>query len=240
MTLGEDRGLAPQVLVIEDEQPVRRFLRAGLEGEGFRMLEAATAADGLRLAAHHGPDVVLLDLGLPDQDGLEVLQRLREWSQVPVIVLSARGAEAQKVAALDAGADDYLVKPFSVPELLARVRVSLRHAARVQSEADVSVFELGPLRVDLLRRRVTVDASEVHLTRIEYRMLMTLVRNAGKVVTHRQLLQAVWGPGNEEQTQYLRVHMTHLRRKLERDPLRPRFITTEPGVGYRLRDEYTP
>jgi len=240
MSVAETGALAPQVLVIEDEQPVRRFLRLCLEGEGFRMLEAATAEDGLLAAAQRAPDLVLLDLGLPDRDGLEVLQRLREWSQMPIIVLSARGAEAQKVAALDAGADDYLVKPFGVSELLARIRVSLRHTARVQSGADASVFEVGPLRVDLGRRRVTVDASEVHLTRIEYRMLMTLVRNAGKVVTHRQLLQAVWGPGHEDQTHYLRVHMTHLRRKLESDPLRPRFITTEPGVGYRLRDEYTP
>lgn len=237
MTGAEAKPLTPVVLVIDDEQPVRRFLRVSLEGEGFRMLEAATAEEGLLAAARHGPDLVLLDLGLPDRDGLDVLQRLREWSQIPVIVLSARGAETQKVAALDLGADDYLVKPFGVPELLARIRVSLRHAARVRSGAEASVFEVGPLRVDLARRRVTVDGGEVHLTRIEYRMLTTLIRNAGKVVTHGHLLQAVWGPGSEEQTQYLRVHMTHLRRKLERDPLRPRFITTEPGVGYRLRDE---
>ena len=226
---------APLVLVVEDEKPVRRFLRACLDGEGLRMLEAETATEGLTLAAQHSPDLVLLDLGLPDIDGLEVVRRLREWSQVPIVIISARGAETQKVEALDAGADDYLVKPFGVPELLARMRVSLRHAARLRSGQEPAVFESGPLRLDLGARRVFVDGDEVHLTRIEYKLLVELVRNAGKVVTHRHLLRAVWGPGSERQTHYLRVHMTHLRRKIEPDPMRPRLLGTEVGVGYRLR-----
>jgi two-component system KDP operon response regulator KdpE len=233
----EPGSVPPLVLLVEDERPVRRFLRASLESEGFRLLEAATGEEGLRMAAEHGPDLVLLDLGLPDLDGLEVVRRLREWSPVPILVISARGREAQKVEALDLGADDYLVKPFGLAELLARLRVSLRHAARLRTDAIHSVFELGPLRVDLAERRVVVNRCEVHLTRTEYRLLTTLVQHAGKVVTHKQLLDAVWGPGHADRSHYLRVHMTHLRRKIEPDPVRPRFITTESGVGYRLLDE---
>src|SRR5262245_49827997 len=201
------------------------------------MIEAETGDEGVRLAAQHAPDLVLLDLGLPDLEGLEVVRRLREWSQVPIVILSARGAENQKVEALDAGADDYLVKPFGVPELLARMRVSLRHATRLRSGKEPAVFEMGALRVDLGSRQVFVDGREVHLTRIEYNLLTELVRNAGKVVTHRHLLRAVWGPGSESQTHYLRVHMTHLRRKLEPDPMRPRLLATEVGVGYRLQGD---
>jgi two-component system KDP operon response regulator KdpE len=185
-------------------------------------------------AATRQPDLVILDLGLPDLDGLEVIRRLREWTAVPIIVLSARGAESDKVAALDAGADDYVAKPFAVGELLARARVALRHAARGGREGTESTFTLEGLRVDLLRRRVFVDDAEVRLTPIEYRLLTLLARHAGKVLTHRQLLQEVWGPAQVEQTHYLRVYMANLRRKLEADPARPRFLRTEPGVGYRL------
>jgi two-component system, OmpR family, KDP operon response regulator KdpE len=228
---------APLVLLVEDELPVRRFLRASLRHEKLRLLEAATADEGLRMTAEHGPDIVLLDLGLPDLDGLEVVRRIRTWSQVPILVISARGREEQKVQALDAGADDYLVKPFGMGELLARVRVALRHAASLHDGSAPSVFTAGSLRVDLGQRRVLAGGTEVHLTRIEYKLLTTLVQHAGKVVTHKMLLDTVWGPGNEARTHYLRVHMTHLRRKVEVDPVRPRLIATEPGVGYRLLEE---
>jgi two-component system, OmpR family, KDP operon response regulator KdpE len=225
----------PLVLVIEDEFQMRRFLRTSLGAEGFRVVEAAGGEEGLRAAAQHVPDLVLLDLGLPDLDGTEVTRRLREWSEVPVVVISARGRENDKVAALDAGADDYLTKPFGFPELLARLRVALRHASRVAAERAGEEFACGPLRVDLAARRVFVDGAEIRLTAIEYRLLTTLVRHAGRVVTHRQLLREVWGPGNAGQTPYLRVYMAHLRRKLEPRPLRARIFQTEAGVGYRLR-----
>jgi two-component system KDP operon response regulator KdpE len=228
---------APVVLVIEDEAPIRRFLRASLLTQGYRLIEAATGADGLREAAARQPDVVLLDLGLPDLDGLEVIGRLREWSTVPIIVLSARGQERDKVAALDAGADDYLSKPFGVGELLARLRVAHRHAARFSRDSTDGVFRAGDLAVDLGNRSVRVKEREVRLSPIEYRLLTTLVRHAGRVMTHRQLLQEVWGPGHAEQTEYLRVYMKHLRHKLEADPARPRVLLTEPGVGYRLLAE---
>jgi two-component system, OmpR family, KDP operon response regulator KdpE len=226
----------PVVLVIEDEPPIRRFLRPTLASQGYRLVEAETGEDGLLQAATRQPDLVILDLGLPDLDGLQVIRRLREWTAVPIIVLSARGAESDKVAALDAGADDYVAKPFAVGELLARARVALRHAALAREPGE-STFELGGLRVDLGRRRVWVGEAEVRLTPIEYRLLAILVRHAGKVLTHRQLLQEVWGPGQVEQTHYLRVYMANLRRKLEADPARPRFLRTEPGVGYRLLAE---
>jgi two-component system KDP operon response regulator KdpE len=183
------------------------------------------------------PDVVILDLGLPDMDGLEFLRKVREWSAVPVIVLSARGQEADKVAALDAGADDYLSKPFGVGELMARLRVALRHRARVAEGVLESAFTVGELHVDLAARRVSIGGREVHLTPIEYRLLTTLVRHAGKVVTQKQLLNEVWGPQATEQAHYLRVYMAHLRRKLEADAARPRYLLTEPGVGYRLAAE---
>ena len=228
---------SPLVLVIEDEPQIRRFLRATLGAHSYRLVEAATAQEGLMHAATRQPDIVILDLGLPDLDGLELTQQLREWSTVPIIVLSARGQESDKVAALDAGADDYLTKPFGVGELLARMRVALRHAARTAQEPGEAVFTVGDLRVDLARRQVFVSDQEVHLTPIEYKLLTTLVRYAGKVVTHHQLLREVWGPGASGETHYLRVYMGQLRHKLEANPARPRYLVTESGVGYRLRTD---
>ena len=222
------------LLLIEDEAPIRRFLRATLASHGYQLLEATTAREGLQLAAARRPDLVLLDLGLPDMDGLEVTTRLREWTETPIVVLSARGQERDKVAALDAGADDYLTKPFGVDELLARIRVALRHAARGQDAAQAAVIEAGDVRIDLAERRVSVAGQEVHLTPIQYDLLAALARHAGKVVTHTQLLKEVWGPHYERETHYLRVYMGQLRQKLEADPARPRYLLTEPGVGYRL------
>ena len=227
----------PTVLVIEDEAQIRRFLRATLMAHGYQLLEATTAQEGLVQAATRQPEIVILDLGLPDLDGLEVTRRLREWTTVPIIVLSARGQESDKVTALDAGADDYLTKPFSVGELLARLRVALRHAARTSQEPGEPTFALGDLRVDLARRQVYIAEQQVHLTPIEYKLLTTLVRYAGRVVTHRQLLQEVWGPGHTEASHYLRVYMGQLRHKLEADPARPHYLMTEPGVGYRLKTD---
>ncbi len=225
------------ILLIEDEPQMRRFLRITLQAQGYRLVEAETGRDGVVQATTRNPDVVLLDLGLPDMDGLDVTRQLREWTQTPIIVISAREQERDKVNALDAGADDYLTKPFSAGELMARIRVSLRHAAARRSDRDEPVFTLESLRVDLAKRQVFVDEKEVHLTPIEYKLLITLVRYAGKVVTHRQLLKEVWGPAQVEEVQYLRVYMTQLRHKLEADPARPRFLLNEPGVGYRLKDE---
>ncbi len=232
-----DDAVAPCVVVIEDEPQIRRFLRASLGAAGYRLFEAATGAGGLVEAASRQPDVLVVDLGLPDTDGLDVIKRVREWSPVPIIVLSARGQESDKIAALDAGADDYLSKPFGVGELLARLRVALRHGARRDGDATESTFVVADFQVDLGRRRVVADGAEVHLTPIEYRLLATLVRHAGKVVTQRQLLGEVWGPNAGEHAHYLRVYMAHLRRKLEKDPARPRWLLTEPGVGYRLLTE---
>ncbi|HEY7744941.1 MAG TPA: response regulator [Desulfuromonadales bacterium] len=223
------------ILLIEDEPQMRRFLRVTLQSCGYRLVEAATGEEGLAQAATRSPDVILLDLGLPDLDGLEVTRRLREWSEVPIIVLSAREQERDKVGALDAGADDYLTKPFGAGELLARIRVALRHRILQQSGQVEPLFTLDDLRVDLARRQVFLGEREVHLTPIEYRLLAVLIRNAGKVVTHSQLLKEVWGPPHMNQTQYLRVYMGQLRHKLEADPTRPRFFLNEPGVGYRLR-----
>jgi two-component system KDP operon response regulator KdpE len=226
---------APLVLVIEDELPVRRFLRVSLGAHGFRVIEAETGESGLSLAASNNPDAVLLDLGLPDCDGVDLTRRLREWSRVPVIVISARGREDDKVTALDAGADDYLTKPFGVNELLARIRVALRHAAG-GAQADPAFIELPGLRIDLARREVSVEGREVRLTPIEYKILVTLARNAGRVLTHKQILQEVWGPGYAGQWHTVRVHVASLRKKIEDDAARPRRLITEPGVGYRLRD----
>jgi two-component system, OmpR family, KDP operon response regulator KdpE len=223
------------ILLIEDEPQMRRFLRITLTTHGYRLVEAATAQEGLMQATTRNPDVVLLDLGLPDLDGLEVTRRLREWTQTPIIVISAREQEQDKVRALDAGADDYLTKPFSAGELLARIRVALRHAARQRAGRQEPVFTLHNLRVDLEQRQVFVNDREVHLTPIEYKLLTTLVRHAGKVITHRQLLQEVWGPAHANEVGYLRVYMTQLRHKLEADPARPRFLMNEPGIGYRLK-----
>jgi two-component system KDP operon response regulator KdpE len=222
----------PLILLVEDEPQMRRFLRVALEGSGYRYLEAGRGEEGLALAAQQKPEAILLDLGLPDMDGLEVVTRLREWSRTPIIVISARGQEADKVAALDGGADDYLTKPFGTGELLARLRAALRHADAGPEEP---VFTLGRWRVDLARRQVLVEDREVHLTPLEYRLFTTLIRHAGKVVTHRQLLKEVWGGAAGAQPLYLRVYMTQLRHKLEEEPSRPRHLQTEPGVGYRLR-----
>ena len=225
----------PLVLLVEDEAPMRRFLRVSLAAQGFRIVEAETGSLGLALAASHNPDVVLLDLGLPDVDGIEVVRGLREWSRAPVIVLSARGREDDKVAALDAGADDYLTKPFGVGELLARVRVALRHGAAGAAQSE-SAIELPGLHIDLARRAVTVDGTEVRLTPTEYRILVLLARNAGRVLTHRQIMTEVWGQARAGQSHTVRVHVAELRKKIEADSARPRRLITEPGVGYRLRD----
>jgi len=225
------------VVLIEDEPQIRRFLRAALPAPGYRLFEAPTGKDGLTEAATRQPDIIILDLGLPDIDGLEVIRQLREWSTVPIIVLSARGQENDKIAALDAGADDYVSKPFGVGELLARMRVALRHAARIRDDAGDAPFSAGELYVDLGLRRVLVGEKQVHLTPIEYKLLTTLIRHAGKVLTQRQLLKEVWGPRSVDQAHYLRVYVAQLRRKLETDPARPRYLLTEPGVGYRLAAE---
>jgi two-component system KDP operon response regulator KdpE len=228
-------GAPLQVLLVEDEPQMRRFLRVALEGSGYRYLEAGTGQEGLALAVQHRPDVILLDLGLPDMDGLELMTRLRAWSQTPVIVISARGQETDKIGALDVGADDYLTKPFGTGELLARIRVALRHAD--PGVAEEPVFRLGRWQVDLTKRQVMVAGQEVHLTPLEYGLFTTLIRHAGKVVTQRQLLKEVWGGVAGAQPLYLRVYMAQLRHKLEEDPSRPRHLQTEPGVGYRLRLE---
>ncbi|MFI5183359.1 MAG: response regulator [Vicinamibacteria bacterium] len=225
------------ILVIEDEPQVVRFLRASLSSHGFKILEATTGQQGLIEASAQVPDLVLLDLGLPDMDGVVVARRIREWSSVPIIVLSARGQERDKIEALDAGADDYLTKPFGIGELLARIRVALRHAARVGAGAEASELTIGDLRVDLGARQVRLRGQEVHLTPNEYNLLAVLVKNAGKVVTQRQLLKEVWGPSSVDQSHYLRVYMAQLRHKLEAEPARPRWLITEPGVGYRLKTD---
>lgn len=222
------------VLLIEDEPEIRRFLRTTLPAHGFRLHEAVTGKDGLTEAKARNPDLVLLDLGLPDLEGNEVIRQIREWTTTPIIVLSARDQEQAKVTALDLGADDYITKPFGVNELLARVRTALRHAARPDDGGE-SVFVLGDLKVDLGRRQVFVSEKEVHLTPIEYKLLTTLIRYAGRVMTHRQLLKEVWGPLHVDEAHYLRVYMRQLRNKLERNPAHPRYLVTELGVGYRLQ-----
>ncbi len=224
------------ILIIEDEPEIRRFLRASLLGNDYRVLEAATGADGLQYAKHEKPAIALLDLGLPDMDGLTVIRKLRTWSSIPIIVLSARGNEADKIKALDEGADDYLTKPFGVGELLARVRVALRRVPDQDTATD-DPFVLGELYIDFGRHQVFVGENEVHLTPIEHRLLVTLVRHGGRLVTHRQLLKEVWGPDSVFETHYLRVYMAHLRRKIESSPSRPRYLLTEPGIGYRLASE---
>ncbi|MDP9151469.1 MAG: response regulator [Myxococcota bacterium] len=227
----------PLVLLIEDEPQMRKFVRISLSSREYRVIEASTAAEGIQQAAAYTPDLILLDLGLPDMDGLEVTTRLREWSAVPILVISARGQEESKVKALDQGADDYLTKPFGSEELMARIRVALRHAAR-SNDAPTMAVQIGDsVSVDLVKRIVLVDGVEVHLTPIEYKLLAALLRHAGMVVTHRHLLDQVWGPGHGQQMQYLRVYMTQLRHKLERDPARPKYLVTETGIGYRLKLE---
>ena len=221
----------PVVLVIDDEIQIRRLLKINLEAAGYRVHEAATGEAGVAEAAQRRPDIVVLDLGLPDMDGVTVLKRLREWSNVPVVVLSVRDREEDKIAALDNGADDYVTKPFSTGELLARLRVAQRHA---RPSLDEAVFRTDRLEVDLTSRTVKVEGKQIKLTATEYALLQLFVRHAGKVLTHRQILKEVWGPNYVEQTHYLRVYMTHLREKLERNPSAPELLVTESGVGYRL------
>jgi two-component system, OmpR family, KDP operon response regulator KdpE len=233
----EEKSGSLVILVIEDDPQMRRFLRAILSSNGYRWLEAATAQEGIRQASLQHPDLIILDLGLPDMDGLEVTRQLREWSKTPIIVLSARDQEKDKVLALDAGADDYLTKPFGTAELLARMRAALRHMLVMTQGSDNPVFTTGDFRVDIMHRQVFVGEEEVHLTPIEYKLLLMLVQNAGKVVTQRQLLHDVWGPGYVKESHYLRVYMGQLRHKLETDPTRPRYLITEPGIGYRLKME---
>ena len=227
-----DKGL---ILLIEDEPQMVRFLRITLTGHGYRLVEAVTGREGLTQIAMRNPDVVLLDLGLPDMDGLEVTKQLREWSPVPVIVLSAREQEEDKIKALDAGADDYLTKPFGAGELMARIRVALRNSISRTSGDKDPIYVFGNVKVDLSRRQVVRDMLEVHLTPIEYRLLSALVKHSGKVITHTQLLKEVWGEAYANQTHYLRIYMAQLRHKLEKDPARPEFLINEPGVGYRLK-----
>lgn len=224
------------VLVVEDEPQMLRFLRTTLASQGFQVVEAMTGKEGIEAVAFRNPEVILLDLMLPDMDGLDVIRTVREWSRTPIVVISARGREDDKISALDLGADDYLTKPFGTGELFARIRVSLRHAVKAASD-EQAVFTAGDLRVDMAKRQVTVRGGEIHLTKREYRLLTTLIKHAGRVVTHRQLLQEVWGPGYETELPYLRVYMGQLRRKLEPDPARPCLLLTEPGVGYRLKAE---
>jgi len=224
----------PEILVIEDDPQMRRFLRATLVAEQYRVQEAVSASEGLAQAAARQPDLIILDLGLPDRDGLEVICQVREWSKVPILVLSARGQEKDKIQALDFGADDFVSKPFAVGELLARIRAALRRSAALLTEGPGAIFRAGNIEMDLEGRVVRVAGRDTHLTPIEYKLLQALVRHAGKLVTQRQLLSEVWGPHHTEQAQYLRVYMAQLRRKLEAQPARPRHLLTEPGVGYRL------
>ena len=220
------------ILIVEDETEIRRFLRATLSSHGFTALEAETAREGVQKLIAQRPDLVLLDLGLPDQDGQDFVREVREWTQTPIVVVSARHQESEKIAALENGADDYLSKPFAAGELLARIRVALRHARR--RDTGSPVYEINGLRIDLAARRVTLDGGEMRLTPIEYKLLSILVQHAGKVLTHAQLLREVWGRQAGGQQPYLRIHTQHLREKLKDDALAPRFIITEPGVGYRF------
>jgi two-component system KDP operon response regulator KdpE len=222
----------PKVLVIDDESSIRRFLRVALTSRGYEIIEASNGQEGLSAAVNQKPDIVILDLGLPDIDGVEVTRLLREWIQIPIIILSVRGSEDDKIAALDAGADDYLTKPFGLGELFARLRAALRHTTQSQSE---SIFSIGDLKVDLSRRIVSLTDKEVQLTPNEYDLLKVLVAHSGRVLTHHQLLREVWGKNYEEEFHILHVNISNLRRKIETDPARPQYIITEPGVGYRLR-----
>ncbi len=224
-----------RILIVDDEPAIRRFLHGLLPAHGYTVVEASTGKEALEAVANQRPEVIVLDLGLPDLDGVQVTRLLREWTQIPILILSVRGAEEDKVAALDAGADDYLTKPFGSRELLARLRAALRRATQTSVEP---IFILGDLQVDLTRRLVTVAGREVQLTPTEYDLLRVMVTNAGKVLTHHQLLRQVWGVGYDDEMHMLRVNISNLRRKLEPDPTRPRFILTEPGVGYRLRTSF--
>ena len=228
----------PLVLVIEDEPPLRRYLRTTLQAYGYRVAEAATGQEGRARVVELAPDLILLDLGLPDGDGLDLARELREWSRIPILIVSARGQEEDKILALDVGADDYLTKPFGSGELLARIRVALRHAAESAQTAPPQAVAIDELQVDFATRTVTLAGADVHLSPNEYNLLAVLARHAGRVLTHRQLLQEVWGDAPAAQSTYLRVYMAGLRKKLEQDPARPRLLITEPGVGYRLKGPY--
>lgn len=225
----------PRVLIIDDERAIRRFLRASLKAHGYTVFEAISGQEGLNAVVTHRPDLIILDLGLPDMAGLKVLRQLREWTQIPIIILSVQEQEADKIAALDAGANDYLTKPFGIGELMARLRVALRHATQPTVQP---VFTSGELNVDLARRLVTVAGQEIQLTPTEYDLLKLLITHAGKVLTHQQILRQVWGVGYTHELHLLRVNISNLRRKIEPDPTRPRYILTEPGVGYRLRTDF--
>ena len=228
---------SPLILIIEDELPIRRFLRASLSDEDYRLNEASTGAEGIRVAQQNPPDLVVLDLGLPDLDGQEIIRRIREWSKVPIIVLSARDQEAQKIQALDGGADDFVTKPFGIGELLARIRTALRHS--ISDANEPTMFKFGDVEVDLSARIVLRCNQEIHLTPLEYKLLLTLLKHNGKVLTHRFLLREVWGPSDTTELHYVRVFVANLRKKLERDPARPEFFLTEPGVGYRFINAVT-
>ncbi len=227
----------PLILIVEDDTQIQRFLRATLTSHGYQVIEVTTGQEGIKQVGIHHPDLLILDLGLPDVDGVDLTKQLREWSDTPIIVVSARERERDKVAALDAGADDYLTKPFGTEELLARIRVALRHAIQAAQGEDNPIFAVGDLKVDLAHRQVYIENESVHLTPIEYKLLTTLIHYAGKVVTGHQLLKEVWGPAYTTESQYLRLYMAKLRHKLEKDPTEPRYLLTEPGVGYRLAAE---
>lgn len=225
----------PVIIVIEDDPSIRRFLRTSLSTHGFNVFDADSGKQGVVEVGVRKPDLVILDLGLPDMDGVDVIKSIRSWSSLPIIILSARNGEQHKIDALDLGADDYLTKPFGFGELLARIRVALRHSMRPQDYLQTDLFRTGNLKVDLRNRVVSVDDQEIHLTPIQYRLLMVLVKNAGKVLTHQQILNEVWGPSYKENAHYLRIYMSQLRQKLEEDATQPKFLLTESGVGYRLK-----
>ncbi|MGV3525350.1 MAG: response regulator [Candidatus Sericytochromatia bacterium] len=228
----------PRILIIEDDKPILNFLKSSLLNKGYKVTAVESGEEGLSQAAQNVPDMIITDLGLPDMDGLEVVSRLREWTDLPIIILSAREKEKDKVEALDRGADDYLTKPFGLNELLARIRVSLRHATRIKGASpEKTEYSVGDLRIDLAARRIFKANEEIHLTAIEYKLLSTMVRHMGKVLTQRYLLNEVWGPECVEHPQYLRVYMASLRRKLEEDTAHPKYIITEQGIGYRFADE---
>ena len=225
----------PVIIVIEDEPSIRKFLRTSLSSQGLTVFEADTGKQGVIEAGVRKPDLMILDLGLPDMEGIDVIRAVRDWSSMPIIVLSARSQEQHKIDALDMGADDYLTKPFGFGELMARIRVALRHASRTDESMPNNVFSVGTLNVDLNNRLVSVDDREISLTPIQYRLLAVLVKHAGKVMTHRQILKEVWGPSYQDNVHYLRIYMSQLRQKLEVDPTQPRYLLTESGVGYRLK-----
>jgi two-component system, OmpR family, KDP operon response regulator KdpE len=226
---------SPVIVVIEDDPAIRLFLRTGLGAHGFKVFEADNGKQGIIEAGIRKPDLIILDLGLPDMDGVDVIKTIRAWSVMPVIILSARSGEQHKIDALDAGADDYLTKPFGLGELLARIRVALRHSVNSPEQGEEGVFTNGALKVDLLKRQVFVGEREIHLTPIQYRLLSVLIKNAGKVLTHQHLLKEVWGPSYSDNSHYLRIYMSQLRQKLEIDPAQPQYLLTESGIGYRLK-----